>query len=318
MAALVFAWLAGRGDWTGALALVRQQGQGLVWLGMAVCALSLVLRAARWRLLLLRLGHRLSLTLHLRVYLAGIALSATPGKIGETWRSALLRGRGVPVSRSLAAFVTDRLSDVIGLAALGGLAAWASGRGAVWLAPAAASLAAASLLVAAGLRHARVAVAAIAAPATQQSELRWRHRLAAPALAWAGMWRWPLAAAGALIGASAYGIQAAFMVGCVRQMGEALGWADGLAVFACATLLGAASMLPGGLGAMDLALVLQLQALGVARPEAMAATLITRLCTLGFGWLAGILALGSFSLMRAAPQDATSPTTGALPSNPAP
>jgi uncharacterized protein (TIRG00374 family) len=68
-----------------------------------------------------------------------------------------------------------------------------------------------------------------------------------------------------------------------------------MAIFASATLIGAASMIPAGLGAMEAALVYQLMAFGVGAPDAIAVAIATRVSTLWCGLLVGSIALLSFA-----------------------
>jgi hypothetical protein len=49
----------------------------------------------------------------LRIYLSGFALTTTPGKAGEMFRALLLRRLGVSVPTAFAAFISERLSDLI-------------------------------------------------------------------------------------------------------------------------------------------------------------------------------------------------------------
>jgi uncharacterized membrane protein YbhN (UPF0104 family) len=102
-----------------------QVGQALAqvgWAGLAVLlALSLVnygLRFVRWQLYLAALGHPQSWRASLRIYLAGFALTTTPGKAGEALRSLFLKHRGMPVGRSLAALISERLSDLVAVVLL--------------------------------------------------------------------------------------------------------------------------------------------------------------------------------------------------------
>ena len=70
-------------------------------------------------------------------------------------------------------------------------------------------------------------------------------------------------------------------------------------VYAFASLAGAVSMLPGGLGAAEGSLTALLAGLGTPLPEAAAATLLVRCATL---WLA--VALGVVTLLVAFPEAA--------------
>ena len=268
------------------LSLQRIDGAAIA-VGLGATVASLAVRVGRWQLILLRLGYRLPVLIHLRVYLSGLALSSTPGKVGETSRSLLLRPRGVAYADSLAAFVCDRLSDVVGVATLGAaMAALAGTRQ-----PLLEGIALTSL------------VGSVTLAALWRSKLgsdwlagrrRWVGVAAAPAAAWARLWggRIGLYIAIAIL---AYGLQGLIFAGFVGQAHTGLGWATCVVIFVNATLIGAASMVPGGLGTMDAALVLQLQAAGVPGGAALAATIATRACTLWFTWVLGLGALLTFS-----------------------
>jgi glycosyltransferase 2 family protein len=262
-------------------------GGNAIAAGMGVTAVALMVRAWRWRLILQRMGHELSAWFNLRLYLSGLALSSTPGKIGETSRSLLLRTRGVPYPNSLAAFVSDRLSDVVGVALLGAcMAALADARQPMLEGIAVFSLA--GSLAAAAVWRSRPGRNWLA------SRRHWLAQAAAPAAVWAALWRGPALVLYILLAMVAYGLQGMLFAAFVGQVHHGLGLAPCLAIFVNATLIGAASMVPGGLGTMDAALVLQLHAAGVPMDGALAAAIATRVCTLWFAWMAGIGALLSF------------------------
>src|SRR5260221_10184223 len=96
-------------------------GEGAALLGFSL--LNYALRAVRWRFFLSRLGHRLPWGRCTINYVAGFALTTTPGKAGETIRSILLKREfALPVADSLAAFFAERFSDVLALLLLSALA----------------------------------------------------------------------------------------------------------------------------------------------------------------------------------------------------
>ena len=283
---LAIVWAGSAQTWR-ALASI---GGLAIALGTAACACSLLVRFLRWRLILGELGHRLPDGFSLRVYLAGIALSSTPGKVGETLRSALLLPRGVAVHRSLAAFFADRLSDVVAVAALGALAGLLVGQRQLALEVIALGVMLGSMALAGGLRRG----------------LRWRPRHpswlgywlargAAPAGAWGQLWTPARSARYTALAVVAFGLQAAVFWAYVHQAAPGMPLGRAIVIYCSSTLIGAASLLPGGLGAMDSALVLQLQAQGIALPVAVAAAVATRLSTLWFSWLVGFSALLSFA-----------------------
>lgn len=72
-----------------------------------------------------------------------------------------------------------------------------------------------------------------------------------------------------------------------------IGFADAVLIFVNATLFGAASMIPRGLGAMEAALVIKLSGYGVENSNAVSVAIASRLATLWLGVAVGGLALFS-------------------------
>ncbi len=275
--------------------------------GTLLCTLTLLPRYLRWRGLLAALGHRPAEGFNLRVYLAGLALSSTPGKLGETLRSALLLQRGVPVPHSLAAFFADRSSDVIGVALIGAAAGALAGARLPLLEALALGGLAATLLAAWWLRR-RTVDPGTPAPVGGPWHRRWARQLIAPARAWAAVWTGMQPLTCVLAAVVAYGVQAAVLAWYTQLLQPGIGVADVGAMFASSVLIGAASGLPGGLGAMDGALALQLQGQGATWAQAVAITLAARVSTLWLAWAIGFAALASFAGRDAPTLDASLPS----------
>ncbi len=98
------------------------------WLGLLIAlALSMVnyvLRFVRWQMYLGHLGYCINTLISWEIYLSGFALTTTPGKAGEAIRSMYLKKHAVPVSSSLAALVSERLSDLIAIVVLSCFGLW--------------------------------------------------------------------------------------------------------------------------------------------------------------------------------------------------
>ncbi|MDR2365778.1 MAG: flippase-like domain-containing protein, partial [Zoogloeaceae bacterium] len=116
--------------WEDVLAAARKVGFWGVALALVLSLVNYLLRFARWRAYLAAMGHHLPWRPNLNIYLAGFALTATPGKAGEALRGALLKRWGVPWADSFAAFLSERLSDLLGviLLTLAGLARYPAAR----------------------------------------------------------------------------------------------------------------------------------------------------------------------------------------------
>jgi len=268
--------------------------------GAFTASLTYLVRFARWHLALYWLGCQVRWRTNLKIYLAGMALTTSPGKLGETFRSVLLAPLGVPAAQSLGAFLADRLSDVLGVCFLGAVVGW-------WHTGLPNSTAFALFAIACGSFAFRFVVLR---PALLErwSALLPRHaqrpgKLATDALQqWARLWRPLRVVLFSCAAAIAYGIQAGVFAWFCNQLDMELSNAVAIEIFVNATLLGAASLVPGGLGAMEAALVVQLAAHGVETGVAVSVAMATRLVTLWTGILIGICSLCTVTSTQSVPR----------------
>jgi uncharacterized membrane protein YbhN (UPF0104 family) len=261
-------------------------------LAAAVASLSYLVRFSRWHLILRWLHCDVPLGTNFGIYLAGLALTASPGKAGELIRTVLLSPFGVPAKRSLAAFLADRFSDVLGVCLLGAVAGWLGGELSPYFTGALLLLLAGSFLVRASIRRPLLWV-----PASRF--LKRFKRLGGiasdAALEWAGIWSLPRVLLFCVAACVAYGIQALVFAGLCEALELRLSLPKAIEIFVSATLLGAASGIPAGLGAMEATLVVQLTNQGASSALAITAAIATRLVTLWFG-----IAIGLGSLLAVA------------------
>lgn len=294
LGALLYIGLIAWASSEGTLAALGRLGMPTVVLGTIVSSSAYLFRFIRWELLLRWLQHRLAVGENLRIYLAGLALTMTPGKIGETVRTALLLPRGVRIPHSLAAFLADRLSDVVAVSLLGVVAGLVAGQRHPVLELLAGLVIGGSLLLRAliGSRYWNV----LLKRSSGSSKLgRALTATSQPLEAWAGLWSVPRLVVCVLLALVAYGSQALVFYFYAATVGSPASATTCIAIFASSTLIGAASLVPGGLGAMEASMVYQLVDAGTARNEAVAAVVATRLSTLWTGVLLGSLMLLSFS-----------------------
>lgn len=254
------------------------------------------LRAVRWHYYLKVAGHRVSPGLSAGVFASGLAMSVTPGKVGEVIKVGLLRqAAGVPGTRTFPVVVTERLADliaVLGLAAVGVLVL----QGNVGVLIGGCVLATVMFLVLATGPGTRLMFRAasvllrgkIPVEAAEESAGLVRRLLSGRPLVIGlglGVLAWFAEAAGLWL------VVAGFP-------GSDLDVAHATFIYAVATLAGALSFLPGGLIATEATLAVLLTqsafpALGVAAAEvtAVASTLLIRIATLWFAVAVGVVGL---------------------------
>ncbi|QDF95535.1 hypothetical protein CJ010_02705 [Azoarcus sp. DD4] len=259
-------------------------------IGALLSSSSYLWRFGRWEYSLQCLEISVPKFTHFGIYLSGLALTATPGKAGETFRSALLVHHGVKVTHSLAAFLADRGSDVLGMIFLGTLAATMAGQHFAWV-----WLLSFALILLGSLTFASLLSHPVASTGWCRLErsLTWLPIKGGQATleAWAKVWILPRVSAFSVVAMLSYGTQALVFSWFCHILGTGISVADCVLIFVQATLFGAASMLPGGLGAMEVALVFQLLDRGVGDGSAMSLAISIRLVTLWFGMLTGVISL---------------------------
>ena len=99
---------------------VGQALAGFAWtaaLGaLGLAAANYLVRFVRWHYYLRVLGLTVPAGESFLVFLAGFALTVTPGKLGEAVKAVLLReSRGIPAARTAPIVVAERFTDLVGL-----------------------------------------------------------------------------------------------------------------------------------------------------------------------------------------------------------
>jgi uncharacterized protein (TIRG00374 family) len=264
-------------------------------LACALAAANYLIRYGRWEYYLRVLGIRVRAADSALVFLAGFALTVTPGKLGEAIKAFLLRqSHKIPATRTAPIVIAERVVDLVALLLLtlvgvfsfdvdrrflvAGAVVVALGVAAVSIEPVA-ELALAVCGRLPGLRR--------AAP-----KLRELHGTTAALLR-----PTPLVAATALSIASWWLECLAFRVVVGGFEGATVSVRAATFIYASMTVAGALSFLPGGLGVTEagmLALLVRFGT-GIDRGAAAAATFVTRACTLWFAVAVGLVALIAYA-----------------------
>lgn len=249
-------------------------------------------RFLKWSYYLKRLDIRISGGKSLLIFLSGLSMAITPGKIGELLKSYLLkRSTGEPISRTSPIIMAERLTDGIAMILLAaiGLALYRFG---LELLVALFTCVVVGVLV---IQNRRLSLALLdfggRLPLISRVAplIRAFYESAYILLQWR-----PL-----LLGIAIGLISWAGECGALYFVFAGLGLGFGLDIFIKATfimavssLIGSASGLPGGLGTADGSMLgLMRLLLTPSAATGGAATLLIRLCTLWFGLAVGVIAL---------------------------
>jgi len=281
--------------WFGFADVLRSLGTfpGWCWgLVPLLVAIGYLLLFQRWQFYLRQLGHPLAWRPSAGIYGAGLALVAAPGRSGEALRGLWLQRRhGIPVQVGVGVTMAERVTDLAGALVvlawgLGGriLPALLAGGGtlaiAVWL-----------LTHPAALRHLERFLDHLPA------HRGWRRltRLLREAL-WAVsrlrrlLRPWPLLL-GTVLAALVWLLEGGILMGLFQLQGDPLALTQAAVIRTAMALGGVLSFLPAGIGTTEATAIGLAVAFGVARPAALAVTLVLRLATVLLPTLVGLLVL---------------------------
>lgn len=278
--------------WREVVAAVVQIGP---WVLLGLLGLSLVnylLRFFRWGRYLSLLGTPVPWRINLNIYFAGFALTTSPGKLGETLRSVLLKPHGVPAPESLAAFFAERVSDLLAILVLTAFGLWS-------YAPARPIVGAALVFVLLVLLLVQwtTFIAAIDRWALAKTA-RWAKllsKLCEIVLHFRRCFSLPALTMGLAIGVVSWSAEGIGLWWLLQTLGYSVDLQSAVFVFAFAMLIGSMSFMPGGLGTSEAAMIALLVMNGVPEAGAVTATLICRLATL---WFAVALGAGFMTRVR--------------------
>jgi uncharacterized protein (TIRG00374 family) len=278
------------GGWQAVGAAVSEVGLVGIAIALLMSSVNYGLRFVRWQTYLKVLGHPMPWRPSLNIYLAGFALTTTPGKAGEALRGVLLKRWGVPYPQSFAAFFSERLSDLFAvvLLTLFGLSLYPQ----AW-----------PMIV--------VGVALVAVGLVVLSQRRLLERITKNVPAGGGKvigllrhllqvlvhaqqcHRLRLMLGLTALSVVAWSAEALAFDWILKWMGADIPLTFAVFVYALAMLAGAVSFMPGGLGGAEAVMVGLLVWKGMNSADAVAATVLIRLATLWFA-----VAIGAVMLIR--------------------
>jgi uncharacterized protein (TIRG00374 family) len=247
---------------------------------LALSVLNYCLRALRWEYYLRLLGVRLPLLKSVAVFFASLLFCITPGRLGEVCKSYFVTkiDGATPVARTVPVVLAERLQDLLATALLASAGLFTMSWG--WPVVAVTFALVAGLLLFVGSRRLAQGFFARLARLPRLSPMV-PHLLSLYEGSYTLLRPTPLAVA-AVLSLPAWFTEC---LGCylvLAGLGAEVPLLATTFAYTVATLIGALSMLPGGLGATEGSLTVFLVGLGVDTPTALAATFLTRACTLWF------------------------------------
>jgi len=260
------------------------------WLFVLSCSLSnYFLRFLRWHYYLRYLRHHIPALQHILYYMAGFALTLTPGKIGETIRSTYLAQHDVPYTTSLAMFFSERFLDLTIIALLSLLVLLFNQqdttRNFVLLSTA---------IIVSFIPLLRQNF--VAPLLTRFSQKMPWHRLKQLLLHLSylltsarALFKSKPVYIGFFLGSIAWSIQGLAFYYILNTLEVDISLQQSIGIYAISLLAGALSFIPGGIGTTETAMVLLLNFLGADIAVAVSVAIISRLSTLWFAVVLGFI-----------------------------
>ncbi len=266
-----------------------------LWAVLGWTVFNYVLRWLKWDFYLRRLGmgQGVSYVDSALLFVAGMVMAVTPGKVGEVFKSYLLkRVNGTAISASAPIVLAERLTDGLGMLLLMavGLNLYPPARPLFWL-----------LLVVAGLGIVALQYRPLAVWLLDRMERTRGIKRFGPAArsfyeSSFALFSWRLLLVSTILSIVSWGGECVAFYYVLTGLGieptlNLLLIAT--FVFAASTLFGLVSFLPGGIGTSEASSIALLMALigGITSGMATAATIMIRFCTLWFGVSLGVVAL---------------------------
>jgi uncharacterized protein (TIRG00374 family) len=293
-------------------AFVLYSGVGLIahkfggfawWTFGAACALAFsnyLIRFLKWEYYLGVLEIRgVPKGESLLIFLSGFVLTVTPGKVGEVFKSLILKEiHGVPVERTAPIVVAERVTDLIGVITLIALGSLSLPGGLVWASVGAGLVAALLVFISSATLSARFLNTLPRLPGALGrggAKIESKVSVALGGLRELTTPRrlvWPT-----LLSIAAWSLEGIALWVILGGFDEHPPLTTVAFIYATATLAGALVPVPGGLGVTDGLLKGQMAGLaGIGAATATAAMLLVRFATLWFAVAVGFIAL---ALLRA-------------------
>lgn len=252
-------------------------------------------RFLKWEYYLRELDIEVPLTASLLVFVSGLMMVITPGKAGEVWKAWFLRDeQGISVNRTAPVVGAERVTDLLALAAFAFL-------GVVVYRQSSATLVGVTVLFLAGVillqwrtlcLRILTLLEKIPAVGAYADEIREFYENA-----YALFRPRPLGVA-LLISLIAWGLEGIALWIVLEGFVADASILSALFVFGLGSVVGAASLLPGGLAAAEASMVGMLVVLNYSRAIAVSSTLVIRVGTLWYGAVLGTAVFVSYRYVR--------------------
>ncbi|MCJ7443141.1 MAG: flippase-like domain-containing protein [Methanotrichaceae archaeon] len=289
--AIVFAALILIGNYEDMYKSLQMITPKVIVILLGLTLLNIAFRFLKWEYFLRVLDIKVPIKSSLMVFLSGIAMVITPGKIGEVFKAQLLKEKEcIERRKTLVVIFAERLTDVIGLTVLSILGIWSTAINAWAIVGISFIIAALIFLMKNEKAFTFVCLHGKKVPILRDQVAygddvynNCRQTLTIKNVI--------LATIISSISWSFEGIALFFLL---QNIGENVSLMASIAIFSFSSIFGAILVLPGGIGAAEGSFFTLLLLAGVPKSTASTTTIIIRITTLWFGVAIGLISLFLF------------------------
>jgi len=263
------------------------------WLIILSCSFSsYIFRFVRWNKYISSFQYIIPLKRHFAYYLAGLALTTKPAKAGETVRSLYLLPYEVKISQSLASFFTERLLDVTVMVFLASLLFFTfpdlNKKYSYFILTLLMALI--ILLPLLSTRLPQQLLNSIIIKLKKNKFSQMLGYLVALLQSAHQLLTLKMLSQGIILGIIAWVLNGLVFYLILEKIGFPIALDLALSIYAISILAGAASFIPGGIGATEAVMGLMLLSINSEPHIAIAVPILTRLATLWFAVCVGLIA----------------------------
>ena len=259
------------------------------FIALGLASVNYLVRLVRWQYYLRLLNIRIDTKVSAAIFLSGLSMTVSPGRLGELAKSYFLKEKmDVPVAVSSSAVVAERVTDMIAvlLLSLWGLTLIPYG----WAVALVVLTGFGSFILLMKTSWGRVTLLKLPLPG------RWRPFMDTSTESFRQVFSFRPLILAILLGMAAWLAEGLALWVVLRGLDTPISLGQAVSIYSAATLLGAVTMLPGGLVGTEGGMVALLQQVDLDKTPASTATFVIRICTLWFAVLIGLLALAYVQL----------------------
>ena len=249
----------------------------------ALTTVNYLLRYIKWDFFLKKAGIHLNLKENLFVFFSGLSMIITPGKMGEIWKAWLIKDiKGVELSKTIPVVIVERITDVLGLVILSlfGILYYKQSTDLILI------FALLTLIFFTSIKSKRISNKIISTLETKMEKyaenIRTMHKTFQKITTPKDL------IIMSLLSAFAWFFECLGMYLVVLGFQQSINIILATFIFSFASLAGAISMIPGGLGVAEATILGFLQLYGIPQTTSAGIAIIVRLGTLWYGALMGL------------------------------